>query len=832
MNHNQLLLVTFFGAIALFPPAPRAILAETSPPIIAQSAELQEAERLIQQLFQLYQQGNYPEAISLAEKVLAIYEKAYGPDRPEVAQALNNLAALYNLRGNYTKAFPLFQRAIAILEKSLGPEHPLLASSLDNLAQLYQGQRKYQEAEPLFQRALAIREGAFAPDHPEVAKALNNLAVLYFIRRKYAEAEPLYQRLLAINEGTLGPEHPDLATSIHNLGNLYRLQGKYDEAEPLFQRALAIREKVLGPQHPLVATTINSLGALYNVRGDSSSAVDFFHRALAVEEYNIDLNLLVGSESSKRQYMETLTGTTYAYISAHFQSAPNNLEAARLALRAILQRKGRVLDAVSNNLETIRENLTPANRSLLEELAAVRSEIATLVFSGTGDTFPERYRELLGSLEKKAEEIETKLAAASAEFRVESQAITIEAVQELIPQDAVLVEFMLYKPFDFENATAAPPRYVAYVLHSAGDPQWVDLGDAGAIDRAVLDFRKALRQQPSTSEQQPRRLTGNIEKLTVEQIKEKARALDEMIMRPVRDLLQNKSQLLLSPDSQLNLIPFAALVDEQSRFLVETYNITYLTSGRDLLKLQLPTPKLEAPLIVGNPDFDLDAAETNTLVATRGGNTRAGDLSLLSYNSLPGTEAEIKAIAPLLSEAAVLDAEDATEEAVTEIVKPRVLHLATHGFFLKNAAEEAENPLLRSGLALAGFNNRGAIASNLDGVLTALEVSGLNLRGTQLVVMSACETGLGEVANGDGVYGLRRAFTIAGVESQLMSLWKVDDLRTQEMMVGYYQRLKDGMGRSEALRDIQLEMLNKYEYPYYWGSFIPAGNWEPMEEGF
>ena len=702
----------------------------------------------------------------------------------------------------------------------------LLASSLDNLAQLYQGQRKYEEAEPLFQRALAIREGAFAADHPEVAKALNNLAVLYFIRRKYAEAEPLYQRLLAINEGILGPEHPDLATSIHNFGNLYRLQGKYGEAEPLFQRALAIREKVLGPQHPLVATTLNSSGALYNLRGDTSSAVEFFNRALAVEEYNIGLNLLVGSESSKRQYMDTLTGTTYAYISAHFQSAPNNLEAARLALTAILQRKGRVLDAVSNNLQTIRENLTPANRSLLEELAAVRSEIATLVFSRTGDKFPERYRELLASLEKKAEEIETKLAAASAEFRVESQPITIEAVQELIPQDAVLVEFMLYEPFDFQNATAAPPRYVAYVLHSEGDPQWVELGDAGAIDKAVLDFRKALRRDP----QRPGRIVDP--QLSVEQIKEKARALDEMIMAPVRDLLQNKNQLLLSPDSQLNLIPFAALVDEQNRFLVETYNITYLTNGRDLLKLQLPTPKLEAPLIIGNPDFDLDAVLTNTPVATRGDNTRAGDLSFLNYDPLPGTEAEIEAIAPLLSEAAVLDAREATEEAVTEIVKPRVLHLATHGFFLKNAAEEAENPLLRSGLALAGFNNRGEKASNLDGVLTALEVSGLNLRGTQLVVMSACETGLGEVANGDGVYGLRRAFTIAGAESQLMSLWKVDDLRTQEMMVGYYQRLKDGMGRSEALRDIQLEMLGEYEYPYYWGSFIPAGNWEPMEGEF
>ncbi len=824
-NKQSLLLGAIFG-IALAAGMPGVTFPQTSPPLIAQSAELQEAERLEQQVIQLYQQGNYPEAISLAEQVLKLREKVLGPDHPEVAKSLNNLAALYNLRGNYTKAEPLLQRAIAILEKNLGPDHPLVAASLDNLAQLYQGQRQYDEAAPLFERALEIREQALGPQHPEVAKGLNNLAVLYFIQRRYDEAEPLYQRLITINERVSGPEHPELANSIHNFGNLYRLQGKHELAEPMFKRALAIREKVLGPQHPLVATSLSSLGVLYNVRGDIASAAEFFKRGLAVEEYNIALNLLVGSESSKREYMDTLTGTTHARISFHVKSAPNNLEAARLALTTILQRKGRVLDAVSNNLQTIRDNLTPENRGLLEQLTATRSEMATLAFGGPGNRTPEEYRTLLSSLETKAEEIETQLAAASAEFRVESEPVTIEAVQKLIPQDAALVEIMVYNPFNFENASAAPPRYVAYVLHSEGEPQWVELGEAGAIDDAVLDFRKALRRDPA----QPGRIVDP--QLSIEQIKEKARALDEMIMQSVRELLKNKRHILLSPDSQLNLIPFAALVDEENRFLVENYTITYLTSGRDLLKLQLPTPEFQPSLVLGNPDFDLNADDTTTIVASRGGNTRAADLSFLSYKPLPGTEAEIEAIAPLLPEATTLDGSEATEGAIIEIEKPRVLHLATHGFFLKNAADSVENPLLRSGLALAGFNNRGESASTLDGVLTALEVSGLNLRGTQLVVLSACETGLGEVANGDGVYGLRRAFTIAGAESQLMSLWKVDDLRTQELMVGYYQRLKDGMGRSEAMGDIQLEMLKRYEYPYYWGSFIPTGNWQPMEGEF
>ena len=520
--------------------------------------------------------------------------------------------------------------------------------------------------------------------------------------------------------------------------------------------------------------------------------------------------------------MATLFGSTNIYISLHLQSAPDNLEAANLALTTILQRKGRILDAVSNNLQTLRDNLTPENQARLEQLNATRSQIASVIFAKEpppGIDIP--------ALEQKAEQLETQLAAASAEYRVESEPVTIEAIQDLIPNDAALVELIYYYPFNSKTDTWSSPRYAAYVLHSVGDPQWVDLGEAAPIEELVGEFRKTLRWDPQS-------LTSP----KIEDIKAEARALDQLIMEPVRPLLKNKNHILLSPDSQLNLIPFASLVDEQNRFLVETHTITYLTSGRDLLKLQLPTPKLQPPLVLGNIDF---GNAPNIASGTPGSNTRSADLGTLDYKPLPGTQEEIEVIAPLLGNAAVLEGTEATESAVTQTKQPQILHLATHGFFFKNSdiatkptkpgetpAITAENPLLRSGLALAGFNSRNETSSNLDGVLTALEVTALNLRGTQLVVLSACETALGDIANGDGVYGLRRAFIIAGAESQLMSLWKVSDFHTQEMMVGYYQRLKDGMGRSEAMRDIQLEMLKEYEYPFYWASFIPAGNWKPM----
>lgn len=237
---------------------------------------------------------------------------------------------------------------------------------------------------------------------------------------------------------------------------------------------------------------------------------------------------------------------------------------------------------------------------------------------------------------------------------------------------------------------------------------------------------------------------------------------------------------------------------------------------------------------------------------------RSGDITHLRFGPLPGTQQEVEAIAPLLpNNAIILTEATATENALKQVQAPSILHIATHGFFLEDVefmptpdatrGDRAtiliesiapvanptrpvsnENPLLRSGLALAGFNARTSAGE--DGVLTALEATGLNLRGTRLVVLSACETGVGQVANGEGVYGLRRAWVMAGAESQLMSLWKVDDLGTAELMQRYYQRLQNGEGRSEALRQVQLEFIANptYQHPYYWASFMFSGQWSPM----
>jgi CHAT domain-containing protein/Tfp pilus assembly protein PilF len=821
------------------------------------------------------EQGNYSQAEPLYQRALAIWEKVLGQEHPNFAAGLNNLAVLYQDMGNYSQAEPLLQRSLAIREKVLGKEHPDVATSLNDLAVLYQEQGNYSQAEPLLQRALAIKEKVLGKEHPAVATSLNNLAGLYQEQGNYSQAELFYQRALAIKEKVLGKEHPDVAESLNNLAALYSYMGNYSQAEPLFQRSLAILEKVLGKEHPNVAFNISNLAGLYWAQGDITRALEFAIRNTNIEEHNLAVIFTTGSEARKRDYIATLWGKTNANVSLHVQGAPNNPEAACLALTTILQRKGRILDALTDSLQILRQNLKPEDQTLLNQLADTRSQLAALIFNKPKDIPLEQYQQQVATLKAQAEQLENALSHRSAEFHTETKPVTIEAVQQLIPADTALVELVLYKPFNPKTIKRGSPRYVAYILHSTGEPKWIDLGEAAPIDQAVTDFRKALQSQTSD-------------------IKPVARALDEKLMQPIRKLLGNTRNVLLSPDSQLNLIPFAALVDENNRYLVENYSINYLSSGRDLLRLQNHANSRQPPVILANPDYDKPGnpsvqiasnpetspptpllqgeGSKNNIVPpfpTRVGglgrlgqnNRRSTDLAKLQFSPLSGTAQEAAAIAPMLPRVTLLTGSNATENAIKQLQAPTILHIATHGFFLSDIELVApaafgastflpnrgglgvearpgavpnapigktENPLLRSGIALAGANQRKS--GNEDGVLTALETAGLNLSGTKLVVFSACETGLGDVANGEGVYGLRRALSIAGAESQVISLWKVSDDGTKDLMVSYYKRLMNNGGRSEALRQTQLEMLSNpnYQHPFYWAAFIPSGDWTPM----
>jgi CHAT domain-containing protein/Tfp pilus assembly protein PilF len=818
-------------------------------------------------------QGDYVKAEQLYQRALAILEKAHGPNDASLAIPLDNLANVYQSKGDYERAEALYKRALAINERTLKPDDPEVATALSNLALLYSEQRKYELAEPLLQRALAIKEKALGPMHPDVATLLSNLAVLYYDKGDYDKADALSQRVLTIKEKALGPEHPEVAIAINNIAALKEKRGDYKDAEKLYLRALAIYEKKLGPKHPDTANMVFNLALLAAAQGQMSQAISYLTRGTETSEYNAAFILATGSEEQKSRYLSTIASETDYTVSLHLRSVPNDLSAARLALTTILRRKGRALDAMTEQLATLRRRSNPQDRALLEQLVAVRSQLATLVFDRAARQRPAAEQQAaVAKLEAEAQRLEAAVSARSAEFRAQSQPVTIESVQAAMPADTALIEIASYRPFNAQAKNRSerygPARYAAYVMRKGSAPagsstggvvqlSWVDLGDAVAINNDVDELRRVLRDPSSTN------------------VKQVAKALFGKVMQPILPLLGNTHRLFLSPDGDLNLIPFGALVDDEERYLVETYSITYLTSGRDLLRLQVHSVSKQGPVVFANPLFNqvADSDNQTSPVADAGNRGRPWDLRNVKFKPLPGTAEEAKALGDVLSGVQLWTGAQATEATLKQVSGPVILHIATHGFFLPDQAQAfgesdrgigvsaqtgtgGENPLLRSGLALAGVNQHHS-GTGEDGVLTALEATGLDLWGTKLVVLSACETGLGEVKNGEGVYGLRRALVLAGSESQVMSLWSVSDAATRDLMTAYYKRLQAGEGRTEALRQVQLTMIKSAaptaalttgsaqhrelgieqrqkapaedrSHPFYWASFIQSGEWRNL----
>ncbi|UQA55381.1 CHAT domain-containing tetratricopeptide repeat protein [Polyangium aurulentum] len=762
-------------------------------------------------------------------RALAIYEEKLGPDAIEVGVTRNNVASLYLERGDYKRALPLFERALAIREKALGPNHTDVAAALGNVAETLWRMGDLGRAKPLLERALAIREKAHGSGDSRLATSLANLAALHAEQGELEKAEPLVARALSIQEQSLGKGHPDVAITLNNMAMLRARRGDPQAAEALLTRALGIQESTLGREHPALTATLDNLAAQRAARKDIPGAVAAEARANAIGERHLALVLSTGSADQKLAYLSTLRGLTDMAVALHMGYAPKNPAAAELALTTILQRKGRVVDAMADSTGALRKRLGKADQALLDELAAARRDIARLVLAGPGDGDAKEHQAALARKEAEVERLEAAISARSNEFRAQSRTATLKEVQAALPEGAALVELFAYSPWSPNPADPfGAPHYAAFVLRRSGPVVSVDLGDAASIDAQVTALREALSEPDRDDE--PRL----------------SRALDERIMRPVRALLGDARDVRISPDGDLNLVPFAALVDENGSRLIEHLSFTYLTSGRDLLRPKAGGTNPNPPAILADPSFG-SVEEAKADHARRKGQVNRGNMVARTlFPPLPATGEEAKALGAILTGATIHTGARATKSAITQLHGPQILHVATHGFFYGaeqqqparerrrsfELSEDAgpppprvplERPLLSSGLALAGANRVGE--DKADGILTALEAIGLDLHGTKLVVLSACETGVGETRAGDGVHGLRRALVMAGAETQVMSLWKVDDEATRDLMLAYYRSLRAGKGRSQAMHDVQRAMLadEKRAHPFYWASFIVSG---------
>jgi CHAT domain-containing protein len=701
-----------------------------------------------------------------------------------------------------TKALDMVRKEIARLEKekpkppSFPGEQSELEKAMYSLGGMLLEIDDLAAAEPVVTKYVALVEKAGG----YLATPYGQLMMLRRKQGKNKEALAALEKAQKIAGGT--GMYPVM-------GDIYRELGDTKKAEEMYTKAQADLDKLFGKRAVLVLRLHYGLFVVHVAAKHLDKAERVLADHLDSAERELAFVLATGTETDHLAYFTREAYLLDAAINYHARVAPKRGKAARLAMTTLLRRKGRILDAAAATLGKLRTRLPAEDQKLLLELEQTRAQLAKIAVAGSASN--PNFAKQVAALEEQIQKLEVTLARKNAELKLAIEPVELAAVQKKLPTGARLVEIVNYQPADITAAYAAtkkpvPRRYAAYVLAERGDPKLVDLGDAGPIDESITKLRAALAD-PDNSEATAL-----------------AKALHKLTFAKLAPALGKSKHVMIAPDGALNVLPFAALHDGK-KFLVESYTFTYLTSGRDLLRLGTRAAGKGKPkaYVFADPDFD-GPPPTTSAPGTR----RSRAMQNLTWPRLPGTAAEADALEKSLTAPTIYRGKKATETALKSLQAPGILHLATHGFFLADADASVENPLLRSGLVFAGAN---ALSSgNDDGVVTALEASGLDLRGTRLVVMSACETGVGKITNGHGVYGLRRALVIAGAESLVMSMWQVDDLATKELMAGYYKKLEAGQGRSEALRTVQRELLAKpkYAHPYYWASFIAAGDSTPL----
>lgn len=869
----------------------------------------------------LYEEGKYAEAETHHRQALELRQKFLGPVHEDIAASMSNLAHVLAAQGKYKASESLFRQSLAMQQKVHGPEHKDVASTMNDFALLLVDQGIYWEAEDLHRQCLAMRRKLLPPEHREVVMSITNLGLALEAQGLFAAAETQYKEALSIQLKQLGSAHPEVAVNLSNLAAVLGMQGKSAEAEVLYRQAVKIRQQSLGSQHPDLARSMLGLADICERIGQHQEAMDLRVQALKIFEKTLGLGhqsvarvheLLawiyyrqpeINSELHARLalgiYQKVLDPehpavaraartlalvlaykgqlqATFPYIALAEQIAeislrntssevlmrrrldqlvdffevlygilweqPNDERFLRLAATSALLRKGRAAEAgtLANRLfQKSRDE--PRRKELFDRWQEVRQQREALLFGDRGRLSPSAYQQQLRQLGEQADDLEHQVAAAMPALRTLAPPKFNDLVAEVaarLPKDGALVEVQRISPYDFHAGGTAnhkkSPHYVALVMTPNQQISMKDLGDAETVDGHVQALLSALRNPGS------------------DPVKS-AKTVYEQILKPV--LPQAAKHLYLSLDGSLSLLPFDALHDGKD-YLLGRWHFHYLTSGRDLLRTD-SEPAKTAAIVIADPDFGPAGNDQAN------GGTETFYQRLAGLTRLPGAQQEAKQIAPLLKVEAMLGSA-ATESVIREAQAPWVLHIATHGLFLKgqdlprsggrggglfgssfterklvSIADTAPasftmgggtDSLSRSALVLAAAAS-GDRARNAaeDGILTAEEARSLDLFGTQLVVLSACDTGQGELSAGQGVYGLRRAFLVAGAETLVTSLWQVNDAATGRLMNLYYQKLlRERQGRLAAMQGAMREMRKKYKHPYYWAPFLVIGSDGPI----
>ena len=788
--------------------------------------------------------GDYRKEERLLHESLMLHKDHFGPQHPDYALALSNSAKLHIDLGNYEVAKNELEIAKNIYLKALGGNHPDYAMTLALLAILYYSSWNFVEAEKLNIEALNLLESGIGIDTNEYSTVLNNIALVYLALSDYERAKIKITESIEISRRLLGKDHPDLNKPLLNLALILTKLGDFKEAEEIFTSTAQRIKQIFGETHTDYLAALIQFCELKIACQEYSEASSIILSALEIKQKQARNTFAVLSQFEKYTFVKKDDGVYDIAI------ALQNLDPHNSSIRLyenILFRKGLVLNSTMN----VKHFFSASNHDDLKNLYEEWQN--RLIALNRFQNMTIQQREIVKSdiqrLEEEAEELDKRINQISSEL---SGFLILPdynwcTIRDTLKQDEIILDFVKYQ--NFSEVSVKKYRYGVFITRQEYDtPYFLDLIDGELFESELLSryFDNLLTIENKYFE-------GKFSGLISDRKKSPDYSgIYEGFIAPLLSRLENIKKLYLILDGEMHRINFNTIQNpDTGRYLIEDFEITQILSPHALTLVKSLKPHKRTAVLFGYPNFDsslemvtdinipgkFDSSETLTLPNIK-------ENVAINYPPLPGTLEEVELLEELLHinnwEVESFIQDDANETNLKKVKSPTLLLVATHGYFdLKGETDIKLNdtviyetkkafndPMLKSGLLLAGANNflsakdqaRMFFAEN--GIFTAHEATMLDLFETDIVILSACDSGTGEIKRGEGVFGLQRGFFSAGAKSVLMSLWKVDDNSTKELMGRFVKKYAKGIGKQTALRETQLELMKQNPHPHYWGSFV------------
>ncbi len=772
--------------------------------------------------------GQYDLAEPLLLKAKDIREQLPPARRlPVYAITCVGLANLYRDMGKYEQAEALYIEAKNVRADTLTKNHPDYASSCNILADLYNYMRRFEKAELLYLEAKQIREKAGKETYL-YGQSCNNLASLYRDREQYEKAEPLALEAKAVYEKTLPENHPSLTINLNNLGELYYAMGNYKASESFFLQARKLWKEALGEEHPFLISNSDEMARLYRENNEPGKADILIRETSRLKYKQLNKIFQFTNETEKQQYLKNINGSVDEYQSFYFKKFSHNKAGEPFDIS--LSNRNLILSSTQQTRQTIYSSGDAGLATTFAEWTATRQQLAKLYSRGADANSAQ-----LKTLEDKADKLEKELSRGSSAFKKLQHTINWKDIQEKLKNNETAIEFAEFQLFD-SKVWKDSIFYVALLLRKDfSEPVLIPLFEKRQLDSLLR--RKGINPGGTINLQYT------------------SKALFNLVWQPIEKHLSGVTKIYFAPAGMLHRVAVAALKVNDSQVLSDKYQLVQLLTTASVIdKSEEQLSTSDKIVLYGAVQYDADSS--SLLRAAM----RYGDGSLVTrsvpeniidedgfrfFAPLPNSEPEIDSIAKYALGKKNLTISFKGVEANEESVKSLngepssfVLHISTHGFFnpdpktiKQNAADNiarvfrrSDNPLFRGGLIMAGAENswRGKFVPGIeDGIMTAYEVSNMYFPHNKLVVLSACETALGDLQGSEGVYGLQRAFKMAGAQNLVMSLWKVPDEQTSEFMQKFYRNMFNNQSINDAFYQAQKSMRDKYtNQPYNWAAWV------------